>query len=94
MKNEVKLRLDEPFLMENEVDRWLNFAVKVEREFENMSNDIFSESYKTGVYSLVNQIQYWAKTIPSIGSTERKQCYFKINVLGQELKNLAYFMIC
>jgi len=78
--------------MDNDIDRWLNFAAEVEEKLQTINSDFFSEKYKAGIFDLLGEIQKEASKITKLNLLEKQECYFRINYLGRELRNSAYFI--
>jgi len=51
--------------METDIDRWLNFAGKVENKLQTMNNDIYSDMYIAGIAKLLNELRSEAASVKS-----------------------------
>lgn len=77
--------------MENDIERWLNFAVKVENKLQTINNDRYSENYITGISNLLNELRREAASLSNTSLMDNQDRYFKVNKLAQKLRNTAYF---
>ncbi len=77
--------------MENDIERWLNFAVKVENKLQTINNDRYSENYITGISDLLNELRSEAANLTNTSLMDNQDRYFKVNKLAQKLRNTAYF---
>ena len=77
--------------MENDLERWLNFAVEVEDKFAVINMATFSDTYKSGLSNLLTQLRREASMMEKLSPTEKQECYFRINSLGKKLRTTAYF---
>ena len=46
--------------MENDVERWLTFAVEVEDKFAVINMATFSDTYKSGLFALLYELRHEA----------------------------------
>jgi len=77
--------------METDIDRWLNFAVKVENKLQTINNDIYSEGYIAGISNLLTELRQEAAIVKSSNFMEQQEGYFRVNKLAQKLRNTAHF---
>lgn len=77
--------------MENDIERWLNFAVKVENKLHTINKDRYSENYITGISNLLNELRSEAANLTNTSLIDNQDRYFKVNKLAQKLRNTAYF---
>ena len=66
-------------LMENEVERWLNFAVEVEDKLAVINMATFSDKYTSKVTDLLNRLRHEASTMEKLSPIEKQECYFRVN---------------
>ena len=77
--------------METDIERWLNFAVKVENKLQTINNDIYSENYIAGISNLLSELRNEAAIVKSSNLADKQERYFKANKLAQKLRNTAHF---
>ena len=77
--------------METDIDRWLNFAVKVENKLQTMNNDIYSDMYIAGISSLLTELRSEAAIVKSSSVMDKQDGYVRVNKLAQKLRNTAHF---
>jgi len=77
--------------METDVDRWLNFAGKVENKLQTMNNDIYSDMYIAGIAKLLNELRSEAASVKSLSMQDKQDGYVRVNKLAQKLRNTAHF---
>lgn len=77
--------------MENDIERWLNFAVEVEDKLAVINMTTFSDTYKSGLSDLLTQLRREASMMEKLSPIEKQECYFRINFLGKKLRTTAYF---
>jgi len=77
--------------VESDIERWLNFAVRVENQLQSIDNDIYSENYIAGISTLLKELRKEAEFLKSAELTDQQECYFKVNQLSQKLRNTAHF---
>ena len=77
--------------MENDLERWLNFAVEVEDKFAVINMATFSDTYKSGLFALLYELRHEASLIEKASPIEKQECYFRINYLAKKLRTTAYF---
>lgn len=78
-------------IVETDIERWLNFAVKVENKLQTINNASYSENYIAGISNLLSELRREAAILNSTSHAENQERYFKVNKLAQKLRNTAYF---
>lgn len=77
--------------METDIERWLNFAVRVENQLQTINNDIYSENYIAGISTLLNELRNEAAILRNATLADKQERYIKVNQLSQKLRNTAHF---
>ena len=77
--------------MENDINSWLIFADKVEDNLRVIEKETLAESYLSKIFNLVYDIRTEAKLIDHLSLVRKQEAYIRINKLGNELRNTAYF---
>jgi len=77
--------------METDIDRWLNFAGKVENKLQTMNNEIYSDMYIAGIANLLNELRNEAAIVKSSSVMDNQDGYARVNKLAQKLRNTAHF---
>ena len=77
--------------MENDINSWLIFADKVEDNLRVIEKETLAESYLSKIFNLVYDIRTEAKLIGHLSLVRKQEAYIRINKLGNELRNTAYF---
>jgi len=77
--------------MESDIERWLSFAVKVEKKLQTMNNDVYSDKYIAGISNLLNELRSEADIVKRSNLLEKQEGYFRVNKLAQKLRNTAHF---
>lgn len=77
--------------MENDINSWLIFADKVEDNLRVIEKETLAESYLSKIFNLVDDIRTEAKFIDHPSLVRKQEAYIRINKLGNELRNTAYF---
>ena len=79
--------------MENDLERWLNFAVEVEDKFAVINMATFSDTYKSGLFALLYELRHEASLIEKASPIEKQECYFRINYLAKKTKDNGIFLL-
>lgn len=77
--------------METDIERWLNFAVKVENKLQTINTDSYSENYISGISNLLSELRREAANVSGTSLVDNQERYFKVNQLAQKLRNTAHF---
>ena len=77
--------------METDIERWLNFAVRVENKLQTINNENYSENYIAGISNLLNELRREAAHLTNASFVDNHEHYFKANKLAQKLRNTAHF---
>ena len=77
--------------MENDINSWLIFADKVEENLQAIETQSLAETYLADIFSLVDEMRTEAKLIGRLSLIKKQEAYIRINKLGNELRNTAYF---
>lgn len=77
--------------METDIERWLNFAGKVEDKLQTINNDIYSDRYIAGISNLLSELRSEAAIVKNSSLLEKQEGYFRVNKLAQKLRNTAHF---
>ncbi len=77
--------------MEKDINGWLNFAGQVSKKLELLGDIGVSNEYVQNIHNLIDQISTLSHLITDLSLVERHEVYLKINMLGSELKSVAYF---
>ena len=77
--------------MENDINSWLIFADKVEDNLRVIEKETLAESYLSKIFNLVDDIRTEAIFIDHLSLVRKQEAYIRINKLGNELRNTAYF---
>lgn len=78
--------------MDNGINRWLSFSSQVEEGLRTIDLNAFSVGYVEGLRRLISKLNSEIDTIPSLGPIEKQECYFRINAVGEEIRETAHFM--
>jgi predicted translin family RNA/ssDNA-binding protein len=77
--------------VETDIERWLNFAVKVENKLQTINTDSYSENYISGISNLLSELRREAANVSGTSLVDNQERYFKVNQLAQKLRNTAHF---
>lgn len=78
--------------MENNVTYWMGFAGCVESTIRDINTEIFSNSYIEKILNLTEQMHKQSKMMDTLHLCEHDSSFSKINHLGSELREMAYFV--
>lgn len=77
--------------MENDINSWLIFADKVEENLRVIETQSLAETYLSDIFKLVDEMRREAKLIGHLSLIRQQEAYLRINKLGNELRDTAYF---
>ena len=77
--------------MENDINSWLIFADKVEENLQAIETQSLAEAYLADIFKLVDEMRREAKLISRLSLIRKQEAYLRINKLGNELRDTAYF---
>jgi len=77
--------------VENDIERWLNFAVEVETKLQTIDDGIYSDGYIVGIVNLLSELRSEAESVMGLNVLDRQAGYFKVNSLAQRLRSTAHF---
>ena len=77
--------------MERDIDRWLQFAGRVEHQLQTINSDVYSERYIANISTLLREFRHAAAIVKSSDDIEKQDRYLRANELAQQLRNTAHF---
>ena len=77
--------------METDIERWLNFAVKVENKLQTINTGSYSENYISSISTLLKELRSEAANFSGTSLADNQERYFKVNQLAQKLRSTAHF---